>query len=415
MKIRASIPSVKEVSVTASRSATVKRLKEAVCSKLGIEPAHTRLIVRGKVLDDRRKLSSLDLEDRPVIVDYLWARQLIIWGLEGQRKLRESSILLAGAGAIGNEVAKNLAMLGVGRIVAVDTDTVELSNTSRMIFFDRANVGSSKAHALAKNLRSKYPHTEVIPLDARVEDVPLKVYLDSNLVVCGLDNVISRMFLSEISRKYRIPMIDGGIIGTQIRVQVHVPPGSPCPMCSFPSGSYAKLVGLRNPCDAPLEEGKVPSLPTSISLVSAIQTQEAVKLLLGYKQFLRDKKWSQQAGEPLRGVLIADIKHDRFTTLDLKKNPNCFICGKEGTAKEPTTVLQLPLERLGKSTRRLVAEVAGRIGAKTDELALYAETPRGPKRIDNVMKRQSGLARGDILRVIRSSGSGVQEFAVLVI
>lgn len=415
MRIRASIPSVKEVTVTASRSTTVRRLKEIICAKLGIEPEYTRLIVGGKILDEKRKVGPAVNGAKVVSVDYLWARHLIIWGLEGQRKLRRSSVFLAGAGAIGNEVAKNLAMLGVGRIVAVDTDVVELSNTSRMIFFGKNDVGHSKVHVLAKNLREKYPHTEVVALRARIEDIPLKVYLDSNLIVCGLDNVISRMFLSEISRKYSIPMIDGGIIGTQARIQVHVPPDSPCPMCSFPSGSYAKLVGLRNPCDAPIEEGKVPSLPTTISLVSSIQTQEAVKLLLGYDDYLKERKWPQQTGEPLRGVLIADIKHGRFTNLELKKNPNCFVCGKEGTAKELVRVLRIPHREFGRSPRKLIAQISEKIGAVANELSLYAETPRGLKRVENTKAGAKLIARGDVLRAVRSAGTDFREIVVQLV
>jgi molybdopterin/thiamine biosynthesis adenylyltransferase len=409
LKIRAGIPSVKEVTLDARPNETIARLKKAICNRLGIEAEYSRLLVNGKLANEKRRVSRAIKPGDRVVVDYLWARHLIIWGFEKQRRLRKSSIFLAGAGAIGNEVAKNLAMLGVGRIVAVDTDVVELSNTSRMVFFNKLDVGRSKAHSLAKNASPRYPHTEVVPINARIEQIPLSIYLDCDVIVCGLDNVVSRMFLAEVSRKYSIPMVDGGIIGTQARVQVHVPPDWPCPMCSFPSDNYARLVGLRNPCDAPVEEGKVPSLPTTISLVSSIQTQETIKLILGYEDFLANKKWPSETSEPLKGVLITDLKHGRFSTLDLKKNPNCFICGKEGTAKYQVSVVRLRTRQFRKTPDKYVSEVSQKTGANSTKLIVYAETAGGPKKIQNLKAYARRATAGEIVRIIDPSSVSGRE------
>ena len=320
MRIRASLPGVRDLQLNLRSSETVASAKRKVCSKLGIEYDYTNLLFGGKSLPDKTRLARLDLRGRSLIVDYLWARHLLLWGQDGQRKIRESQIMLVGAGAIGNEVAKNLAMLGVKQLKIVDRDLVELSNTSRMVFFSPKDVGKPKADRLAAKLQAAYPYTTAKPINASVESVPLSEIIDSDLIVCGLDNVLSRIYLSEISRKYLIPIVDGGLTGYQARVQVYVPPDWPCPICPFPSQNYAQLAGLRNPCDAPAEEARIPSLPTTVSMVSAVQTQEAVKLLIGYDSYRTTGKWPESVGEPLAGILIADLKFNRYSVMQLKRN-----------------------------------------------------------------------------------------------
>jgi len=371
MKIKAHIPSVEELEVYVPKGLKIKDLKQAICRRLEIEPEFTRLLLDGKVLDEGKKLPKFDARSKKIEVDYLWARHLILWGKRGQAKIRNSTILIAGAGAIGNEVAKNLAMVGVMRLIIVDYDVVELSNVSRMIFFNQSDAGKSKAKVLAQKLHRRYPRIEIVAYDSALEDIPLGTFLESDVIVCGLDNVASRIFLTSISRKYSIPMVDGGIAGYQARVQVYAPPDAPCPICPLPSSQYAHLVGLRNPCDAPVEEAKTPSLPTSISFVSSIQTQEALKLILGYKDFIESKTWPQYVGEPLKGVLIADLKYNRYSNLDLRRNETCIVCGKEGVGKDLAQKIEIPFRSLRNSTNRLWKLVSRQLDGDVEDLQLF--------------------------------------------
>jgi len=112
MRVRASLPSYKEIEVELNSGKTVGELKQLLCSRLGIEPELTKLLLHNEALSEKSRISKLKEIDTPLVIDYLWARHLILWGPEGQRRIRSSSVLIAGAGAIGNEVAKNLAMLG---------------------------------------------------------------------------------------------------------------------------------------------------------------------------------------------------------------------------------------------------------------------------------------------------------------
>ena len=382
MKIKAHIPSVEELEVYVPKDLKIRNLKETICRRLEIEPEFTRLLIDGKILDERKKLSQFDARSKKIEVDYLWARHLILWGKRGQAKIRNSTVLIGGAGALGNEVAKNLAMLGVIRLIIVDYDVVELSNVSRMIFFDQSDAGKSKAKVLAQKLHRKFPRTEIVAHDCALEKIPLGTFLQSDVIICGLDNVVSRIFLTSISRKYSIPMVDGGIVGYQARVQVYAPPDAPCPICPLPSSQYAQLIGLRNPCDAPVEEAKTPSLPTSISFVSSIQTQEALKLILGYKDFMESKTWPQYVGEPLKGVLIADLKYNRYSNLDLRRNETCIVCGKEGVGKDLVLKMEIPFKSLRNSASRLWKLVSRQLDGDVQELRLFKITLGEAVKID---------------------------------
>jgi molybdopterin/thiamine biosynthesis adenylyltransferase len=353
MKVKAEIPQFKEVEVEASSRMKIRDLKKKVCRKLGINTELTALLLKGKPLPDNTRLRQIDLKSRKFTVDYLWARHLLLWGTGGQSSIENATVLVAGAGAIGNEVAKNLAMLGVGKLVIVDDDYVETSNLSRAVFFEKSDVGKPKALVLSRKLRKSYPYIHASFIRSRVENLPIHIYLNSDVIMSGLDNVPSRMYLTSISRRYSIPMVDAGSIGYEVRIHTYIPPDDPCPICPLPPGNYGQMAGLRNPCTAPLEEMKIPSLPTSMSLVSSIQTQEAMKIILGYGTFLKEKKWPSSIGEPLKGVLLIDLRFNRYTKMELNRNSRCMVCGKDGIAKKTVSRYEIPIAEVRDSTTEL--------------------------------------------------------------
>jgi molybdopterin/thiamine biosynthesis adenylyltransferase len=412
MRLRISIPSFKQIHVDLSPNKKVRDLRKLVCAKFDIEPELTKLLIAGRQLPETMQVSKLRTSTEPVIVDYLWARHLIAWGSDGQSRIRNSTVLIAGAGAIGNEVAKNLAMLGVGKLLIVDRDNVEMSNVSRMIFFEPTDLGMNKAEVLARNVHKKYPFVETLAFRGDLESLPLKFYLDSHVVVCGLDNVVSRIFLTQISRKYSTPMVDGGITGLNARVHVYIPPEDPCPICMFPPNQYSHIVGLRNPCDAPLEQEAVPSFATSISLVSSIVAQETAKLILGLEAFHEDHKWPVSSGSPLRSVLFIDLKNNRFTPMDLKRGEKCFVCGKDGTTRESVPRHDIPLAKihaLRKTPERAIREILN-----TEKLVrIFTETIKGEAEFGSPPKTAKTLVQGDYLKVILEGKNGELRESIL--
>lgn len=402
MRIKASLPGYRQIEIQVDSKKTVKDLKNALCAELHIETNLTKLLLNGEALPEKSKVSKLKEYDRSIIIDYIWARHLIAWGDEGQRRIRSATVLLAGAGAIGNEVAKNLSMLGLGRLFIVDRDVVELSNVSRMIFFEASDLGRNKAEALAENVHKKYPFVETSAYRGNLESMPLKLFLDSEVIVSGLDNLVSRIYLSQISRKYSIPLIDGGIMGPSARVQSYVSPEAACPICIFPPSEYSNIVGLRNPCDAPLEQQTVPSFSTSISLVSSVIAHEVVKIILGLEEFRKNKTWPRKNGEPLGPILFMDLKNNRYTLMPLKRNQACLVCGKDGTTKSTVSRVDLPSSALtGKG--KLTRAVTRAIGLQ-GKMTLFSENETGERKIDD--KGKYRLRKGDYIKVLVEDNKG---------
>jgi len=411
MRIRASIPGYKEIEVNLSPGRTVGDLKRVACRKMGIEPELAKLLLDGKNLPEKTPISKLKPGTTPIIVDYLWARQLLVWGASGQEKLRKATVLLAGAGAIGNEAAKNLAMLGIRKILIVDRDRVEMSNISRMMFFRSKDLGKNKAEALAENMHAKYPHVETAAYRGDLENLPLKFYLDSQVILCGLDNVLSRIFLTQVSRRYSIPLIDAGIIGVTGRVQSYIPPSDACPICLFPPNQYSNIVGLRNPCEPPPGQEAVPSFATSISLVSSILAQETIKILLGLTEYNANKKWPEATGQPLRSVFFLDLKNNRYTQMNLKRNPRCIVCGKDGTGRETVGSGVLPVKLL----REKSAEEAIRKATNFHDgkITAYLESPHGTTKMDSYALIGRRAKRGDYLRILAETENGELHESIL--
>jgi molybdopterin/thiamine biosynthesis adenylyltransferase len=291
MKITATMPSVASYEIEYENE---DELKEKICKEFEIE----------------RDLTNLIFQEDKVIVDYLWARQMIQFGRSHQKKLRTAKALVIGAGALGNEVAKNLAQLGFGEITLVDFDTVEFSNLNRT-YFTKKDIGKGKAEALAENLRKSFPFAKVRAIQGKLEEIPV-TELQADVILCCVDTAVTRLWLSEYSQKNRISVVDGGMKGLTGRVQI-ILPGGPCFGCTIPIERYGEAVGFSDPCDG-VVDAKIPSFSTVSALIGSIQANEAMKIILDMK--------------PLKGVLVVDLANNVFQIMELKKKKNCFICGK---------------------------------------------------------------------------------------
>lgn len=220
----------------------------------------------------------LDLDDDR---DRYHRQSLITWW--DQQRLGDASILVVGAGALGNEIVKNLVLMGVGRIVVVDMDDVENSNLARCVFFRSEDEGSPKAQVLARRAGELNPDTEIIPLvgDVRLI-VGLGVFAEVDLVLAGLDNREARLFVNQACWKTGTPWIDGAIEGLMGVVRVFVPPDSACYECTLGERDH-ELIAARRTCAMLTREemlaGRTPTTATTSSVVAGMQAQEAVKLL----------------------------------------------------------------------------------------------------------------------------------------
>jgi molybdopterin/thiamine biosynthesis adenylyltransferase len=227
-------------------------------------------------LDSSRAV--VDVEDDH---DRYHRQSLIAWW--DQKRLGAASILVVGAGALGNELVKNLVLMGVGRILLVDMDRVENSNLARCVFFRTEDEGRPKAQVLARRAGELNPDTEIIPLvgDVRMT-VGLGVFAEVDLVLGGLDNREARLFVNQACWKTGTPWIDGAIEGLMGVVRVFTPPHSACYECTLSERDH-ELIAARRTCAMLTREemlaGRTPTTATTSSVVAGMQAQEAVKLL----------------------------------------------------------------------------------------------------------------------------------------
>jgi molybdopterin-synthase adenylyltransferase len=209
--------------------------------------------------------------------------RLISWWR--QDRLRAARVLVVGAGALGNEVVKNLALLGLGTIYLIDLDQVEPSNLSRSVLFREEDGGRPKALVAAQRARELNPEINVIPIHGDVmADLGLGLFADVDLVFGCLDNREARLWVNRQCWKTSTPWIDAGIQEIQGVVKVFVPPDSACYECAMTERDY-QLLNRRYSCPLLSRDdilaGKVPTAPTIASMMAALQVQESLKLLHG--------------------------------------------------------------------------------------------------------------------------------------
>lgn len=155
-------------------------------------------------------------------------------------------VLVIGAGGLGCELLKDLALCGFHNLHVIDMDTIDLSNLNRQFLFREKDIGKSKAIVAAEFINKRIPGCNVVPHYSRIEDFDASFYEDFNLVVCGLDSIVARRWINgmltsllsqnddgTIDQSSIIPMIDGGTEGLKGNARVVVPGMSPCIECTL--------------------------------------------------------------------------------------------------------------------------------------------------------------------------------------
>ena len=202
-------------------------------------------------------------------------------------RLRESKALVIGAGALGNEVAKNLVLSGIGEITIVDMDRVAISNLNRCLFFreEDAHLRSFKAEALADRVREMDASCKVRGIVSKVEALDEDAFRSSDVVLGCLDNIAARLHVNAHCCHHGRPLIDGGTLSTSGKVQVVIPPEWPCLQCSM-NRTHFRTMERRYSCtgsDTVFFEPKLAAEITTTSVIAAIQVRESIKVLCGQR------------------------------------------------------------------------------------------------------------------------------------
>jgi molybdopterin/thiamine biosynthesis adenylyltransferase/rhodanese-related sulfurtransferase len=245
-----------------------------------------------------------------------YSRHLIMpeVGIDGQRRLKASSVLCIGAGGLGSPAAMYLAAAGVGRIGIVDFDVVDFSNLQRQLLHGTPDVGRSKLASAKDRLKALNPHVEVDTYETSLSsDNALKLFEPYDVILDGTDNFPTRYLVNDACVISGKPNAYGSIFRFEGQASVFATKGGPCYRCLYPEPPPPGLV----PSCA--EVGVLGVLP---GIIGVIQATETIKLMLGI-------------GEPLIGrFLIYDALKMRFRELKLRRDPQCPVCGDNPTVTE---------------------------------------------------------------------------------
>jgi len=200
--------------------------------------------------------------------------------MEGVQRAR---VLVVGAGALGNEAVKDLMLFGFRKVDVLDMDTVVRSNLNRCVLFREGDQrsGRGKASLVAERARDLYPEAEVQAIEERVQSLGPVEMQGYDLILGCLDNVAARLHLNANSYHAGVPYVDGGTDGFRGRVQVVMPPLTPCLQCGM-NRSHFKVMERRFSCtgqDTVFYRPKMAAEITTTSIIAAVQVREAVKIV----------------------------------------------------------------------------------------------------------------------------------------
>ncbi len=299
--------------------------------------------------------------------------------------LKNSTVLICGIGGLGVEVAKNLAMVGIGRLILVDLDTIEYSNLNRQILFIDAPEGAPKAKIAAKRLKEMNPFINIEAYNCPLQDLPPKVYQDADLYIAGLDSIEARSELNRRAIHNKKPLIDAGTAAYNGHSYVVWPFANACLECDPLTEREQDQLGActlvgkpRRPAHCILkgqlkfeqDHGRPPNIltpsevaevrkyankllkehfprtrefqteqiiqiidnhePTVITIncvMASLQSQEAVKIL-HHLHSVEDQK----LGSLQLNYMIYNGLTGKFYELEKPRNPKCEMCGPNRTS-----------------------------------------------------------------------------------
>ena len=247
-----------------------------------------------------------------------YSRQLLLpeVNAEGQRRIKAARVLCIGAGGLGSPAALYLAAAGIGTLGLVDADLVDASNLQRQILYGTDDVGESKLKKARARLQQLNPGVEIVLHEARLTSAnATEIIANYDLVIDGSDNFPTRYLSNDVCVFARKPNIYGSVFRFEGQASVFAPHlGGPCYRCLFPEPPPP---GAAPSC---AEAGVLGILPGIIGL---IQATEALKLIIG-------------AGETLTGRLLHfDALKMKFREFNLRRDPQCPVCGDAPTIFEP--------------------------------------------------------------------------------
>lgn len=230
-------------------------------------------------------------------------RQIMMkdFGEEGQIRLKNARVFIAGAGGLGSPIALYLSVAGIGKIRVVDHDQVELSNLNRQILHWDDNIGQNKVDSAKDKLGKLNPLVNVEGICETINEDNIGGLVEGfDLIVDAMDNLPTRYLLNRTSIDKKIPFFHGAVNGLEGRVMTVLPGKSACLMCTY---------------RGPVPAEKFPVIGATPGIIGCIQATEVIKYLVGMGDLLINR------------LLRYDGTSMEFREFKIRRNPQCEHCG----------------------------------------------------------------------------------------
>jgi len=222
------------------------------------------------------------------------------WGETGQKQLKNATVGIIGAGGLGSPIAIYLAVAGIGKLIIVDKDTIELSNLNRQILHWNYDIGALKTQSAQQKLHEINPDIEVVTYAEKATDDTIeRLFNGVDAVVDALDNFESRFLLNRFAVTHRIPLFHGAVWGLEGRATTVLPGKTICLRCIYekiPPSEVFPVVGV------------------TPAIIGSIQATEILKYFTGIGELLANR------------LLIYDGEMMEFNQVTLERDPNCPVC-----------------------------------------------------------------------------------------
>ncbi len=232
-----------------------------------------------------------------------YRRQMMLpgWGPEGQERLKQARVVIAGVGGLGSPVGLYLAAAGIGHIRLLDGDKVELSNLHRQIVHSMCDIDRWKVESARDRLQALNPEIEVEALGSMITADNVFDLVGDYAIVDAMDNLQARQLLNRVAVKRGLPYFHGAVYGMEGRITTIIPGETPCVSCL-----YTDVVS-----------GDLPVVGTTPAVIGCLQATEVLKYFLGLGDLLTGRQ------------LIYDGLALRFHEVKVKRDPKCLECASK--------------------------------------------------------------------------------------
>jgi adenylyltransferase/sulfurtransferase len=230
-------------------------------------------------------------------------RQIMIrgFGEEGQEKLKNAKVFIAGSGGLGSPVSIYLAAAGIGMVRIVDHDEIELSNLNRQVLHWDENIGMRKVDSTTEKLKRLNPEVKIEAVAETITGVNVhQLVAGFDLIVDAMDNMPTRYLLNKAAIEKGIPFFHGAVYGFEGRAITIIPGKTACLQCVYHSATPPG--------------GKFPVIGVTPAVIACIQATEVIKYIVGIGELLTNR------------LLVYDGLNMNFSEFQVVRNPNCEHC-----------------------------------------------------------------------------------------